>query len=38
MNVARVTVIAISQGLMAFVWLILVDSAMVPAAIFPPLQ
>ena len=38
MNVARVTVMAISQGLIAFVWSILADSAMVPAAIFPPLQ
>jgi len=33
MNVARVTVIAISQGLITFVWSILVESAMVPAAI-----
>jgi len=33
MNVARVTVIAISQGLIAFVWPILVESAMVPAAL-----
>jgi hypothetical protein len=38
MNVARVTVMAISQGLEAFVWSILVESAMVPAAIFAPLQ
>src|SRR5215831_14291079 len=34
MNVASVTVMAISQGLMAFVWSILVESARVPAAIF----
>jgi hypothetical protein len=33
MNVARVTVIAISQGLMAFVCSKLVESAMVVAAI-----
>src|SRR5215831_6142036 len=33
MNVARVTVIAISQGLMAFVWSKLVESATVVAAI-----
>jgi hypothetical protein len=34
MNVARVTVIAISRGLMAFVSSILVDSVIVPAVIF----
>jgi hypothetical protein len=34
MNVASVTVMAISQGLTAFVWPILVESAMLPAAIF----